>query len=91
MRPMVTGMRLVLTSPCYQAAEGPIRPPASTPAPISTNVSLRRRDGVSQAGDRATSQARIPVAAAPALIAPTMHCTHMAPTVHDAPPLTPSM
>lgn len=37
----------------------------------------RRRVGVIQPGARATSHARSPVAAAPADIAPIMHCTHM--------------
>lgn len=36
------------------------------------------RSGVSQAKPRLASQARIPVAAAPAVIADAMHCMHMA-------------
>ena len=41
-------------------------------------VSSLRRRVVSHSGARATSQARIPVAPAPAAIAPAMHCIHMA-------------
>ena len=52
-------------------------PAASTPAITSACVSRRCRPGVSHRGARATSQARSPVAVAPADIAPTMHCMHM--------------
>lgn len=51
--------------------------PASTPHAMSPTVIALRRAGVSHDGDRATSQARIPVAEAPAAIAPAMHWTHM--------------
>jgi hypothetical protein len=38
---------------------------------------MRRRRGVSQLKLRRASQERIPVALAPAVIAPIMHCMHM--------------
>lgn len=59
------------------AAEGPITPAARTPRTSSVRVSSRCRVGVSQDGARAMSQARSPVAVAPADIAPIMHCVHM--------------
>ena len=52
-------------------------PEARTPAArIAAVVSLRRR-GVIQLGEWVAIQARIPVAAAPAVIALAMHCMHM--------------
>lgn len=52
---------------------GPTMLPANTPHAMSPTVIALRRAGVSHDGDRATSQARIPVADAPAAIAPAMH------------------
>jgi hypothetical protein len=52
-------------------------PEARTPAArIAAVVSLRRR-WVIQLGEWVAIQARIPVAAAPAVIALAMHCMHM--------------
>lgn len=52
-------------------------PDARTPAArIAAVVSFRRR-WVIQLGERVAIQARIPVAAAPAVIALAMHCMHM--------------
>jgi len=42
-------------------------------------VAAFSRRGVIQRGERAASQARPPVAAAPAVIAVAMHCMHMSP------------
>lgn len=47
--------------------------PASTPHAMRPIVIALRLAGVNQDGDRATTHARIPVADAPAAIAPAMH------------------
>ena len=44
---------------------------------MSATVIARLRAGVSQRPACATSHARLPVVAAPAVIAPAMHCMHM--------------
>jgi hypothetical protein len=54
-----------------------MRPAAATPPASSTLVKIVRRRGVSHGPACATTQARIPVAAATAVVAPAMHCAHM--------------
>jgi hypothetical protein len=61
-----------------QAGDGPTSIAANSPPASSPRVSSTRRRAVNHAGDRATSQARMPVAPAPAAIAPAMHCMHIA-------------
>jgi hypothetical protein len=53
-----------------------MRPAAMTPPASSALVKTVRRRGVSHAPAWATMQARSPVAAAPAVIAPATHCMH---------------
>jgi hypothetical protein len=50
-----------------------------SPATISEIVAGRRRAGVSHLNWRVASQARVPLTAAPAVIAVAMHCMHIAP------------
>jgi hypothetical protein len=52
-------------------------PAARTPAASRAAVASFKRRGVIQRGLRVASQARIPVAAAPVVIAVAMHCMHM--------------
>ena len=59
-----------------------LEPPSTTveasKAPTtSAMLILRIRAGVSQLQRRVASQERVPVAAAPALMAPIMHCMHI--------------
>ena len=61
----------------HQLGIEPINPAPTTPTATKPPVTILRRVAVSHSGVRAISQARNPVAPAPATIAPAMHCMHM--------------
>jgi hypothetical protein len=52
-------------------------PTEANTTPIAINPAVRTRSARGESHDRVASQARIPVAPAAAVVAPSMHCAHM--------------